>query len=91
MVYIMQYRAFGLRPIQNGDQKSNTAMIRTIRSVRLRNALFLFQDGKCALCNCDLGSGFHVDHIRAFSKGGETTLENSQALCPSCNLKKGAA
>ena len=64
---------------------------RTIRSTRLRNALFLFQQGKCALCGDELGKGFHVDHVIPFSKGGVTELENSQALCPTCNLKKGAA
>ena len=65
-------------------------MIRTIRSTRLRNALFMFQHGKCAICHCDLGASYHVDHVIPFSKGGETSLGNSQALCPACNLKKGA-
>jgi 5-methylcytosine-specific restriction endonuclease McrA len=50
----------------------------------------MFQQGKCAICQCDVGVGYHVDHVIPFSKGGETSLENSQALCPACNLKKGA-
>lgn len=33
---------------------------------------------------------FHADHIVPHSQGGTTTLENGQALCASCNLKKGA-
>lgn len=31
----------------------------------------------------------HVDHVVAWSKGGETTLENLQTLCDRCNLGKG--
>lgn len=31
----------------------------------------------------------HVDHIRPWSEGGETTLENLQTLCSKCNLGKG--
>lgn len=30
----------------------------------------------------------HVDHIKAWSKGGETILENLQTLCSRCNLGK---
>lgn len=30
----------------------------------------------------------HADHIVPFSRGGETTLINAQALCISCNLRK---
>ena len=30
----------------------------------------------------------HVDHILAWSKGGETVLENLQTLCLKCNLGK---
>jgi hypothetical protein len=34
------------------------------------------------------GLELHVDHITAWSKGGETTLENMQTLCDDCNLGK---
>ncbi len=30
----------------------------------------------------------HVDHIKAWSKGGETTMENLQTLCQRCNIGK---
>ena len=36
----------------------------------------------------DLGTTLHVDHIVPWSEGGETTLENLQTLCESCNLGK---
>ena len=30
----------------------------------------------------------HVDHIKAWAKGGETVLENLQTLCSVCNIGK---
>lgn len=41
------------------------------------------------ICNEPLEDGWHGDHVRAFSQGGATELSNGQALCPTCNLKKG--
>lgn len=34
------------------------------------------------------GVELHVDHIRPWSKGGKTVLENLQTLCSACNLGK---
>ncbi|MBA3804703.1 MAG: HNH endonuclease, partial [Acidobacteria bacterium] len=34
------------------------------------------------------GVALHVDHIRPWSKDGETLLENLQTLCSECNLGK---
>jgi 5-methylcytosine-specific restriction endonuclease McrA len=48
------------------------------------------QNGKCAICNRELEESFHVDHIYPYSAGGETVLGNLQALCQTCNLRKGA-
>jgi hypothetical protein len=33
---------------------------------------------------------WHCDHKLAWSKGGQTTVENGQVACPACNLAKGA-
>lgn len=34
-------------------------------------------------------NGWHADHIHPFARGGETDITNGQALCPSCNIRKG--
>ncbi|MDR2047406.1 MAG: DUF262 domain-containing protein [Clostridiales bacterium] len=33
---------------------------------------------------------FEIDHIRAWSKGGRTELNNAQLICKKCNASKGA-
>jgi 5-methylcytosine-specific restriction endonuclease McrA len=44
----------------------------------------------CAHCNATLTeNNSHIDHIKPFSLGGLTVLENLQALCAPCNLAKG--
>lgn len=45
---------------------------------------------RCVHCAADLRTvPHHIDHIRAFSKGGATVRENLQPLCGPCNLAKG--
>jgi len=57
-----------------------------------RMAMLLRSGGKCELCGVAIElSTFHADHITPWSKGGQTTLSNAQALCRSCNLSKSAA
>lgn len=57
-----------------------------------RMAMFLRSGGKCQKCGIAIElSTFHADHIVPWSKGGQTTLSNAQALCRSCNLAKSAA
>lgn len=56
---------------------------------RDRIALYLAADGKCERCGDDLPESWHADHVRPWSRGGETDVANGQALCPKCNLTKG--
>jgi superfamily II DNA or RNA helicase len=53
-------------------------------------ALFILSQGKCSECKAQLKHGWHADHVKPFIHGGETDVLNGQALCPDCNLKKGA-
>ena len=50
------------------------------------------RDGaRCKLCGAAPIDGIrlHVDHVKPWSKGGETVLENLQILCNVCNIGKG--
>src|ERR1019366_9450919 len=49
------------------------------------------QGRACALCKRNIPFDLmHGDHIVPWSRGGRTTMENLQALCGSCNLRKGS-
>lgn len=52
--------------------------------------LYEQSSGKCQMCSKELWGVFEVDHIKPFSKGGETTLDNAQVLCVECNRRKGS-
>lgn len=54
-----------------------------------RVAMFVNAGGKCEACGDDLLPGWHADHIQPWSRGGATDVTNGQAMCPTCNLKKG--
>lgn len=54
-----------------------------------RVALYLAADGHCTNCGTTLQPHWHSDHIAPYSAGGPTDVANGQALCPTCNLKKG--
>ena len=58
-------------------------------STSQRVALYVASDGYCSICGADLGPTWHADHVQPYSKGGETQIDNGQALCPTCNLRKG--
>ncbi len=55
-----------------------------------RVALFLAARGRCAGCGSPLEPGWHADHVAPVAAGGRTEAANGQALCPACNLAKGA-
>lgn len=43
----------------------------------------------CLCCGVNKVNKLQIDHIKPFSMGGETSLENSQTLCDICNQYKG--
>jgi len=59
-------------------------------SERLKVQVLIRDGNKCRLCGITIvGKNIHFDHIKPWSKGGETTLENLQVLCDVHNLAKG--
>lgn len=58
-----------------------------------KNRLILFRlaYGRCCECGRLLSREFHADHVQPWSRGGETSLRNGEALCSICNLAKGAS
>ena len=61
-----------------------------IPSERLKVQVLMRDGNKCRLCGIIVtGENIHFDHILAWSKGGETVLENLQVLCAVHNLAKG--
>lgn len=63
---------------------------RFLRSKQLRNALWLAAGGKCQRCGCELPEDWHADHIIPWAESRQTNVHEMQALCPACNLSKGA-
>jgi superfamily II DNA or RNA helicase len=57
---------------------------------RERAALWLAAGGRCSQCGDELSEDWHADHVEAFARGGVTDVVNGQALCPTCNRRKGA-
>ena len=57
---------------------------------RQRRILAWVAGGRCRQCGKSINDGFHADHIVPYSKGGTTITQNGQALCATCNLKKGS-
>lgn len=59
-------------------------------SGRLKVKVLVRDGNKCRLCGITVtGENIHFDHIKPWSKGGETVLENLQVLCAVHNLAKG--
>jgi hypothetical protein len=61
-------------------------------SLRLRFRVLKRDNFSCRACGASPsfrpGLSLHVDHIRPWSLGGETSEENLQTLCEACNLGK---
>lgn len=50
--------------------------------------IYAFQNGKCAICKVKVGKKYHVDHIKALTKGGSNWPATLQILCGPCNARK---
>lgn len=61
-------------------------------SLSLRYKILKRDDFKCVKCGKSPATSpktiLHIDHIKPYSKGGETVLENLQTMCSDCNWGK---
>lgn len=61
-------------------------------SLRLRFKVLKRDNFSCVQCGAspakNIETILHVDHIKPWSKGGETEIYNLQTLCQNCNLGK---
>ena len=61
-------------------------------NLRLRFKVMARDNFKCCMCGrspaTDPSIVLHIDHIKPWAKGGETTMDNLQTLCSKCNLGK---
>jgi 5-methylcytosine-specific restriction endonuclease McrA len=68
---------------------------RTSRNINymLRYKVLTRDDYTCVKCGRspanEKGVRLHVDHIKPYSKGGESVINNLQTLCRECNIGKG--
>ena len=67
---------------------------KTAREPNLRLRFMVMQRDNFKCCKCgaspakDPSVELHIDHIKPWSKGGETVMDNLQTLCSKCNLGK---
>lgn len=53
-----------------------------------KEEIFQNSDGRCAKCTAPLIRDWEADHIKPWSRGGPTTVDNGQALCLDCHKDK---
>jgi hypothetical protein len=75
-------------------ERARQARKRTARKInwRLRAQVLIRDNCICQMCGAspakDPSVLLHADHIKAWSRGGETMLENLRTLCLTCNVGK---
>ena len=63
---------------------------RTLRSKKLRVALWHAAGGRCPRCGLPLNpSDFQADHVTPWRLTHRTNVHEMQAMCPDCNRRKG--
>lgn len=77
---------------QKHDTKATQNKTNRDPSLRMRFKVLKRDNFSCVQCGAspakDPKVALHVDHIKPWSKGGETDISNLQTLCEKCNLGK---
>ena len=81
-----QHQANHQRSITN-QENANTYKKKKI-SISLRMEVYERDNFKCVTCGTQ--QNLSLDHIKPEVLGGESTIENLQTMCKSCNSRKGA-
>lgn len=84
---IPTFTSLSSKPEISKKHKTNRNIGLRLRFIVMRNDNF-----KCRICGnspaTDQSIKLEVDHIKPWSKGGETVIENLQTLCSDCNRGK---
>lgn len=79
---------------QSSNAEIDEKAVRLPRNIswRLRFLVMRRDNFRCCACGrspvTHTGVALHVDHIKAWAKGGETAMDNLQTLCEHCNIGK---
>lgn len=78
------------------EQRCNESRVRRARKAGVasdghrRSEVFERDGGICQLCGVELDpKNWHEDHVIPIVIGGSDMLDNVQATCPPCNMRKG--
>lgn len=90
--YFVEYINSDVDNIDITDTKNIGHKTKREISLRLRFRVMQRDNFKCCICgrspSTTPGLELHIDHIKPWSKGGETVIDNLQTLCIDCNLGK---
>lgn len=78
---------------KKSNARRRAAMKATVHTLTVEewNEVLAMQDYRCNHCHRDFSESVPptLDHITPVTLGGDTTKENTQALCQECNSRKG--
>ena len=92
--YVNDEKKFSSEVAIKSFMTDSTTRHKTKRTInwRLRFLVMRRDNFKCKNCGRSPATEpnviLHVDHVKAWTKGGETILENLQTLCSICNVGK---
>lgn len=80
------------KKVKSNDKNNNPKRTSRRISWKIRAQVLIRDNCICQMCGASPAKNsnvvLHVDHIKPWSKGGETILENLQTLCAICNIGK---